>query len=69
LPFLFTRSDFPDPEKADYRHAFNGKCLVIVGAGQKAGSIRLEAASAGLEPATLRLRAVNRSGGETADGG
>jgi beta-galactosidase len=57
-----------DPDKADYRRAFNGKCLVIVGAGQKTGSIRLEASSAGLEPATLRLRAVKRSGSGTADG-
>jgi hypothetical protein len=34
--------------------------IVIVGAGEKSGSIRLVATSAGLQPATLRLRAVKR---------
>jgi beta-galactosidase len=47
-----------DPDKASYRHAFNGKCLVIVGAGDKAGSIQLAANSAGLRSATLDLQAV-----------
>jgi beta-galactosidase len=47
-----------DPDKADFRHAFNGKCLVIVGTGDKHGAIQLLATSPGLKPATLRLRAV-----------
>jgi beta-galactosidase len=47
-----------DPDKADYRHAFNGKCMVIVGAGEKAGAIQLKATAGGLKPATLKLRAV-----------
>ncbi|MGH7969486.1 MAG: DUF4982 domain-containing protein, partial [Limisphaerales bacterium] len=43
-----------DPDKADFRHAFNGKCMVIVGAGDKRGAIRLRATSPGLKPAVLR---------------
>ncbi len=46
-----------DPDKAVYRHAFGGKCLVIVGAGERAGDIRLSAASSGMKGATLNLRA------------
>jgi beta-galactosidase len=44
-----------DPDKADYRHAFNGKCLVVVGAGEKSGSIELTATSPELKAASLRL--------------
>jgi len=53
-----------DPDKASYRHAFNGKCLVIVGAGDQPGSIRLAATSPGLKSATLQLRAVKRAKGD-----
>ncbi len=45
------------PDKANSRHAFNGKCLVVVGASEKSGSIRLTATSPGLKPASLNLRA------------
>ena len=46
-----------DPDKADRRHAFNGKCLVVVGAGETSGAIELTASSPGLKPASLLLRA------------
>jgi beta-galactosidase len=45
-----------DPDKADYRHAFNGKCMVLVGAAQRTGTIKLKATAAGLKPAMLELR-------------
>jgi beta-galactosidase len=48
-----------DPDQANHRHAFNGKCLVIVGAGQTSGSILLTANSPGLKSATFRLQAGN----------
>ena len=48
-----------DPDRASYRHAFNGKCMVIVGAGQTSGSILLTANSPGLRSATLRLGTGN----------
>jgi len=43
------------PDKAFYRHAFNGKCLVIVGAGEQPGSIRLTAVASGLKGAGLTM--------------
>jgi len=46
-----------DPDRTNARHAFNGKCLVIVGTGQTSGSIVLTANSPGLTSATVRLRA------------
>ncbi len=46
-----------DPDKANFRHAFNGKCLVIVGAGEKSGAIQLTASGDGLKSAILNLRA------------
>ena len=46
-----------DPDKANYRHAFNGKCMVLVGASQTRGSILLTASSPGLKSAKLRLGA------------
>ncbi len=52
-----------DPDKASYRHAFNGKCLVIVGAGNETGSIQLTATSAGLQSATLDLQALTPRAG------
>jgi len=48
-----------DPDKADHRRAFNGKCLVIVGADHERGTIQLTATAPNLKPATLRLRAVS----------
>ena len=47
-----------DPDKASYRHTFNGKCLVIVGAKEKSGAITLGATATGLKPATLELRSL-----------
>ncbi len=44
------------PDKASYRHAFNGKCLVIVGAGEQPGSIRLTAVASGLKGAGLSMK-------------
>ncbi len=46
-----------DPDKSDYRHAFHGKCLVVVGADEKPGAIELTATSPGLLPASLPLSA------------
>jgi len=45
------------PDKAFYRHAFGGKCLVIVGAGEQPGSISLTAVASGLKGAGLSLKA------------
>jgi beta-galactosidase len=42
--------------KANYRKAFNGKCLVVIQSGITKGPVTLEAASEGLEPATLEIR-------------
>ena len=47
-----------EPDKAVYRHAFNGKCLVIVGAEERAGSISLTAFASGLKSASLGMRAT-----------
>jgi len=47
-----------DPDKAGFRHAFNGKCLVVVGATDKSGKIVLTATSPGLKEAALSLRAA-----------
>lgn len=44
------------PDKANYRHAFGGKCLVIVGANAQPGDVRLTATAAGLKGAALNLR-------------
>jgi len=46
-----------EPFKADYRKAFNGKCLVVVKAGKVKGTIKLTASSEGLPDATLTIRA------------
>jgi len=45
------------PDKAFYRHAFNGKCLVIVGAGERPGGISLTAVASGLKGAGLSMKA------------
>ncbi len=39
--------------KAEYRKAFNGKCLVVVQSNNKKGKIKIDAESDGLEPASL----------------
>jgi beta-galactosidase len=46
-----------DPDKASSRRAFSGKCMVLIGGGESTGAIQLEAASDGLQPASLALRA------------
>jgi len=46
-----------EPFKADYRKAFNGKCLVVVKAGKEKGTIKLTASSEGLPDATVTMRA------------
>lgn len=46
-----------EPDKASQRHAFNGHCLVIVQSGDKAGTLKLVAASPGLPSATLTVQA------------
>lgn len=45
-----------EPFKANYRRAFNGKCLVVIRAGNESGEIVLTAKSKGLEPATIKLQ-------------
>ena len=47
-----------DPDHASYRHAFNGKCLVVVGAAAHRGAIHLTATSPGLKTAELSLRTI-----------
>ncbi|WP_231725901.1 beta-galactosidase GalA [Chthonomonas calidirosea] len=47
-----------EPDQANYRHAFNGLCLLVVRAGNRPGSIEVEATSEGLRSAHLRLDAV-----------
>ena len=44
-----------EPFKADYRKAFNGKCLAIVQAGQTKGPVELLVSSEGLEAAKVKL--------------
>jgi beta-galactosidase len=46
-----------DPDKASFRRAFNGKCMVLVGSGERPGAIHVKATSDGLQPASLVLRA------------
>ncbi len=45
-----------EPFKADYRKAFNGKCLLVVKAGAEAGNISVEASSDGLAAAKTAIR-------------
>lgn len=49
-----------EPFKGDHRKAFNGKCLVIVGANGRGGKIEIEAISDGLSPASVTITAGNR---------
>ncbi len=44
-----------EPDQANSRSAFGGKCLVIVGAGDKPGHLTLTARSPGLQSAALPL--------------
>jgi len=46
-----------EPDQAGQRRAFGGKCLVIVGAGDRPGGITLTANAPGLQPAALPLEA------------
>ena len=46
-----------EPFQAPERRAFNGLCLVIVRSTKGAGQIVLEASSAGLEPARVKIKA------------
>jgi len=48
-----------DPDKASARKAYCGLCMAIVGAGTKAGPIRLQATSPGLKPAAMAFTAGN----------
>lgn len=45
------------PDKAAYRRAFHGRCLVIVGTSEQPGDIHLEAASTGLKDAGMGFSA------------
>lgn len=46
-----------DPDKANNRSAFNGKCMVIVGASDQPGKIVLTASAAGLQSAAMTIAA------------
>ncbi len=45
-----------EPFRADYRKAYNGKCLVVIKAGKEKGEIRVTASSEGLPDAVTVLR-------------
>jgi len=45
-----------EPFKADFRKAFNGKCLLVVKAGAESGNISVTASSDGLTSATTAIR-------------
>jgi beta-galactosidase len=47
-----------DPDKANYRSAFNGKALVVVGSEERAGAIILTATSPGLTSARATFKSV-----------
>jgi beta-galactosidase len=44
-----------EPFKADFRKAFNGKCLLVMKAGTEAGNINVTASSEGLTAATAAI--------------
>ena len=48
-----------EPNKVDYRKAYNGLCAAIVQSGQKAGEIVLTAKSAGLKEGRISIRSVS----------
>lgn len=45
-----------EPNKADYRSAFNGRCMVVVQAGETPGKIVLQASAHGVRGATITLK-------------
>lgn len=45
-----------EPFKADYRKAYNGKCLVVVRAGKERGEIKITASSEGLPDSVISIR-------------
>ena len=45
-----------DPDRASERNAFNGHCIVIIQAGEKAEKLQLTAASPGLKEASVSFR-------------
>jgi len=47
-----------DPDKASYRHAFNGRCIVIIGAGEIPGKIQLAAGAERLKGASMDFTVV-----------
>jgi len=47
-----------DPDKGVNRRAFNGKCMVLVGASDRSGPMVLTATADGLVPAVLKLQAI-----------
>lgn len=47
-----------DPNHANFRRAFNGRCMVLVQAGNKAGKLTLTATSPGLKAASLTFTAM-----------
>ena len=47
-----------EPDKASRRAAFNGRCMVLIQAGDKAGDIHLTVQGEGMKPATLTLPSV-----------
>jgi len=46
-----------EPDKAEARHLFSGRCVAIVQAGRQAGDIRVDATAPGLAPAGVTIRA------------
>ncbi|MEA5404828.1 beta-galactosidase GalB [Arcicella sp. DC2W] len=47
-----------EPFKANYRRAFNGLCLAIVQASEKAGKITLKASAEGLQSDTIMIETI-----------
>lgn len=47
-----------DPDTASFRNAFNGKCLVVVKAGETPGAIQLVATSDGLASTSISLSSI-----------
>jgi len=47
-----------EADKASRRHAFNGRCMVIVQAGSKAGAFTVKATAPGLAPASVVVKCL-----------
>ena len=45
-----------EPFKANYRKAYNGKCLVVIQSGKSSDEIKLTATSEGLEAASIIIQ-------------